>query len=193
MSDDPFFFGYGSLVNTDTHSYPRAAPARLTGWGRTWRQTAHRPVAYLTAEPRPGTAIDGLIAAVPGHDWAALDQREAGYDRVGVTGAITHQANTGEIAVYAIPEGKLGRPDAPRAILQSYLDTVLQGYLRVFGRAGMAGFIATTTGWEVPFVLDRDAPLYPRATGLSARESTLIDSALQDLPLRPCARDHLRP
>lgn len=193
MSSDPFFFGYGSLVNTATHAYPRAAPARLSGWGRVWRQTALRPVAFLTAEPRPGVAIDGLIAAVPGHDWAALDQREAGYDRVPVTDGIHHATDAGDIAVYSIPAGKLGEPKTPRAILQSYVDTVLQGYLQVYGEAGLSDFVSTTDGWNVPLILDRDDPIYPRAQRLQSRERDLIDDVISTLPVSPRPRDHFRP
>ena len=30
----PRFFGYGSLVNRDTHDYPNAVRATLSGWRR---------------------------------------------------------------------------------------------------------------------------------------------------------------
>ncbi|MEO1425117.1 MAG: gamma-glutamylcyclotransferase family protein, partial [Pseudomonadota bacterium] len=65
---DPYFFGYGSLVNRATHAHDDAHPATLRGWRRMWRHTALRPVAFLTVVPAPGSRIDGLIAAVPGAD-----------------------------------------------------------------------------------------------------------------------------
>ena len=79
-----WFFGYGSLVNRATHSYPQAQRARLHNWRRVWVRTAMREVVFLSIHPAPGADIDGLIAAVPGADWTALDAREAGYDRINV-------------------------------------------------------------------------------------------------------------
>ena len=181
---DPHFFGYGSLVNTATHAYPGAARARVTGWRRAWRHTDLRPVAFLTAEPAPGSAIDGLIARVPGADWAALDEREAGYDRHLVTHLTEHGTEAGDIALYAIPEGRHVAPSEAHPVLQSYLDVVLQGYLQVFGEAGLRHFIETTEGWDVPLLLDRAAPVYPRAQTLTPSQRRLIDRALDALPLR---------
>lgn len=185
MSNDPFFFGYGSLVNTETHGFARHARARLSGWRRVWRHTALRPVAFLTAEPHADTTITGLVAAVPGADWAALDLRERGYDRVAVTARVHHEVPEGadDIAVYTIPEGRHGAPDAAHPVLQSYLDTVLQGYLAKFGEEGVRDFVATTAGWEVPLLCDRKAPRYPRARSLTEGERRLVDALIEDLPV----------
>ena len=102
---EPYFFGYGSLVNLATHDFPDPRPARLKGWRRAWRHTDLRPVAFLTAVPDPACEIDGMIAHVPKNDWAALDEREWAYDRIPATHAITHPLKTEvEIAVYAVPE-----------------------------------------------------------------------------------------
>ena len=61
-----------------------AHPARLKGWRRAWVGSRIRGCA---AHRRAGAghSIDGLIAAVPGGDWAALDAREAGYERIAAT------------------------------------------------------------------------------------------------------------
>ncbi|MEY8841633.1 gamma-glutamylcyclotransferase family protein, partial [Cribrihabitans sp. XS_ASV171] len=104
---DPYFFGYGSLVNTTTHDFPDPRPATLSGWKRAWRHTDLRPVAFLTAVPDPKARIEGMIAHVPDNDWAALDEREWAYDRVPVTASVTHPVtHPVEIAVYAVPEGR---------------------------------------------------------------------------------------
>ena len=178
----PHFFGYGSLVNTDTHDYAPYIPARLSGWRRVWRHTPLRPVAFLTAEPCDGVDIDGLIAPVPNADWAALDEREFAYERVDVTGLTAHEGPGGvEIATYSIPDGKHGAPDGQHPILLSYLDVVVQGYLRVFGPEGAAHFFDTTIGWDGPVLDDRDAPRYPRAQTLSQGETAIVDVALDRL------------
>lgn len=185
MSRDPYFFGYGSLVNTATHVYDRHHPARLDGWRRAWRHTPYREMAFLTAEPHDGVWIDGLIAAVPGADWAALDAREEGYDRVPLANGITHTADeAGEIAVYHIPPEKHGPADGIRPILLSYLDVVVQGYLKVFGEEGGRHFFDTTAGWDGMVLDDRAAPLYPRAQVLAPDQTRFVNRHLDDLGIR---------
>ncbi|QPM90971.1 gamma-glutamylcyclotransferase family protein [Pseudooceanicola algae] len=178
---DPFFFGYGSLVNRRTHVYGQARPARAQGWRRIWRHTALRPVAILTAIPAPETEIEGLVAAVPGADWAALDARECDYDRV-LTFDIAHGLTPPpEVAIYTIPETKHPRAAEPTVILLSYLDVVVQGYLDEFGEAGVDRFFATTDGWDAPILNDRAAPTYPRAQLLAPTETGLVDHYLKAL------------
>jgi hypothetical protein len=70
---------------------------------------------------------------------------------------------------------------APHPILLSYLDTVVQGYLREFGEAGAARFFETTTGWEAGIHDDRTDPVYPRAQDTTDRERALVDAALRDM------------
>ncbi|PSL20141.1 gamma-glutamylcyclotransferase family protein [Shimia abyssi] len=176
---DPYFFGYGSLVNRDTHDYGDPHPAQLSGWRRVWRHTHLRKLAYLTVEPAAGCEIDGLIAHVPGGDWAALDERERAYDRVGATEAISHpKPNRVDIAVYTVPDGKHGRPSVEHPVLLSYIDVVVQGYLREFGVDGVRRFFDTTVGWSAPVLDDRATPVYPRHQSLSARERGLVDQHL---------------
>ena len=162
----PRFFGYGSLVNRRTHAYPDARATSVADWRRAWRHTARRDVAYLTATPDPGGRIDGLSAGVPGADWTALDLREAAYLRATLP--------SGE-AIYHIPDGMHGAPDAAHPILMSYLDVVVQGFLDEFGEAGVERFFATTDGWDAPLRDDRAAPTYPRAQTLGREERAVVD------------------
>ena len=189
---DPFFFGYGSLVNRATHAFTDAHRARLRGWRRVWRHTTLRPVAYLTGVPAPGHVIDGLIAHVPGDDWAALDHRERAYDRAAVTGDTDHPVTRAlEIQVYAIPEGKHGRPDETHPVLLSYLDVVVQGYLREFGEDGVGRFFDTTDGWDVPIMDDRADPIYSRHQRLHADEAALVHDHLRAVGARLIPRSAL--
>lgn len=182
---DAYFFGYGSLVNCATHDFTDAHAARLAGWRRVWRHTDLRPVAFLTVVPDPGSEIEGLIAPVPGADWAALDRREAAYLRAPAADQVRHDLpHRPEIAVYTIPEGRHGAPDAARPVLLSYLDVVVQGYLREFGEDGVRRFFETTHGWDAPILDDRAAPRYPRHLPLSADERALTDSHLARLDAR---------
>ncbi len=179
----PWFFGYGSLVNRATQDYPHAQPATLNGWRRIWVRTARRDVVFLSIHPAPGHSIDGLIAAVPHADWAALDLRETGYARIDATAAITHRAQADTIAAYQVPPADQ-RSDGDHHILLSYLDVVVQGYLREFGTAGAEAFFSTTDGWDTPVLDDRAAPFYPRAQRLDAEERALTDRLLAQVQER---------
>jgi len=186
---DAYFFGYGSLVNRATHGFEGAQAAQLAGWRRVWRHTELRPVAFLTVIPDADAEIEGLIAPVPGADWAALDRREAAYLRAPAADQVRHGlSHAPQIAVYTIPEGRHGAPDAARPVLLSYLDVVVQGYLREFGEAGVARFFESTRGWEGPVLDDRAAPRYPRHQPLDSHERALTDHFLADLGV-PTLRD----
>lgn len=181
MIHHPHFFGYGSLVNTQTHHYPAVQDATLDGWRRVWRHTTHRPVAFLTVQPCEDSKIDGIIAAVPDADWAALDERERAYLRSPVTPKVKAANMPSETAVYAIPEGHHTDPSAKHPILLSYIDTVVQGYLHRYGEPGVTRFFETTDGWDAPILNDRTKPRYSRAQRLAAIELGLVDDWLSAL------------
>lgn len=178
----PYFFGYGSLVNTATHDYMDAQPAQLHGWRRRWCHTALRDVAFLSVEPAPGAQIDGLIAAVPGADWQALDEREFAYDRLPAKNQVRHALpEHTEVSFYAVPSKAQNQGSRHHPILLSYLDVVVQGHLQVFGEGGVADFFASTRGWEAPILNDRKEPRYPRHQLLSASETQLVDDHLHQV------------
>ena len=125
-------------------------------------------------------AVDGLIAPVPDQDWAALDERERAYDRVPAAHQVSHDlAHQPDIAVYAVPDGQHETPTAEHSLLLSYIDVVVQGYLREFGPEGVTRFFATTDGWDAPILDDRSAPRYPRHCRLSRKERALTDAHLR--------------
>ncbi|NOC93408.1 gamma-glutamylcyclotransferase family protein [Ruegeria sp. HKCCD6604] len=182
---DPYFFGYGSLVNLATHDFPDPRPARLKGWRRAWRHTDLRPVAFLTAVPDPKSEIEGMIAHVPNNDWAALDEREWAYDRIPATQSVSHPlTHDVEIAVYAVPQDRHNQPSNHHPLLLSYIDVVVQGYLRAFGEDGADRFFETTTGWDAPIVNDRAEPRYPRHQQLKPVERDFVDDRLTSLSVR---------
>lgn len=192
---NPYFFGYGSLVNRNTHSYHEARPATLNGWRRAWVATPRFGVVLLTGVPAPGHRIDGLIAAVPGADWTALDTREAGYARLPASQDTTHDLpHPADIAVYAVAAENM-LPRGNHMILLSYLDVVVQGFDDVFGARGVERFFETTDNWDTAIVDDRAEPAYPRHQTLTARQTALVDSHLNNLgaTLIPKARARLAP
>ncbi|MCB1330597.1 MAG: gamma-glutamylcyclotransferase [Maritimibacter sp.] len=175
----PYFFGYGSLVNRRTHSYPDARKARVAGWRRAWRKSPLRQRPYLTVVPDPGSEVLGLVAKVPGADWAALDDREHAYERRDVTGAVTHQLGAGvEVALYALAAAGQENPGEDHPLVLSYIDAVVQGYLVEYGIDGVGHFFATTSGWHVPVLDDRAHPIYARAQVLNMTERDVVDEGL---------------
>jgi len=177
------FFGYGSLVNRRTHAYPAARPARLRGWRRVWCDLPTRREAFLSVEPAAESEISGLVAEVPQGDWAALDQREAGYRRLPINGGLAQTPPLREaVQIYAIEAGRAaGQAEGP--ILLSYLDAVVQGFLAEFGSDGATHFFATTVGWRA-VVDDRAAPAYPRAQALDPADRAVVDAAVAQLGLQ---------
>ncbi len=181
----PFFFGYGSLVNRRTHAHEDAHHAHVRGWRRVWRHTALRPVAFLTSVPDETAEIDGLIAGVPGSNWAELDERERAYDRVAALEVRHPLPYAPEVSLYTIPDGKHGRPDRSHPVLLSYIDVVVQGYLNEFGEDGVRRFFTTTSGWDAPLANDRTDPIYSRHQTLSRAERVLVDRHLDDIGVVP--------
>lgn len=180
---EPFFFGYGSLVNRATHDYADHTPATLSGWRRRWRHTRMRDVAFLTAYPVESAEIDGLIAHVPGDDWAALDIREGGYTRRRLMPEdLRHGIERPlDVQIYEVRQDEDAPPSTRHPVLLSYLDCVVQGFLEVFGEAGVERFFDSTDGWDAPILNDRAAPIYPRAQVLSKHEAGMVDAHLDAL------------
>jgi len=180
-----FFFGYGSLVHKGTHDHDNHAPARLTGWKRVWVATPARALPYLSVIRDEASAIDGLIAEVPDQDWAALDQREAAYQRVPLGTELTHQMEDMSAdsltVVYSVAPDEQQPVSAKNPILLSYLDVVVQGYFDVFGPAGVDHFFMTTFNWTGSYLDDRAAPIYPRAQLCDADLQAQTDACLKEM------------
>lgn len=197
---DPCFFGYGSLVNRRTHDYGQARPARVTGWRRAWRKNPVLERCILTVVPGAQDYVEGLIAAVPGADWAALDAREHLYARHDVSHAVRPVVGQvvsdgigddpapghvrSEVAIYAADPKVFRPPVAADVVLLSYIDVVAQGFLSEFGPEGVDHFFGATEGWEVSVLDDRCAPVYPRHQRLAEEETALVDAALSRLGVR---------
>lgn len=171
----PYFFGFGSLVNTATHAYGETRPAHLPGWQRTWIQTQAHELAFLSVVPCAHSEIDGLMAVVPNADWAALDLRETGYDRLDISETINHALEYNpQVSLYSVRQN-IDRHGPRKPILLSYFDVVVQGYYHVFGADGVDRFFQTTAAWDHPIIDDRNAPRYPRHQKLSMQETKLAD------------------
>lgn len=198
------YFGYGSLVNRATLApgVVAAFPARLKGWGRTWRPRpdmgtaghaepgsplsapgpALPPTALLTAHRDPEAAIDGLLILDRAENLGSLDAREFRYHRRRLDPAdlVFAGARPDIDCALHIYEARMELPAMAGAplILRSYLDVVMQGFLREFGETGVARFVAETGAFDTGIHEDREAPVYSRAVRLGASETTMFDAAL---------------
>ncbi len=182
------YFGYGSLVNRATlrTDYVSAMPARLKGWRRLWRPRPDMPgfpAALLTVEADATAICDGLLIFERRENLAAVDQREARYDRVPVSReALDTKSDLPddfEGYVY-VAQRELPPHPQPPMILQSYLDAVMQGFLVEHGEAGLRRFVTETGEFHIPVQRDRDDPIYPRSVVLSEEERSLFDALLAE-------------
>lgn len=185
---DTVFFGYGSLVNVDTFPEPWAlTPSRLTGWRRSWSniaETPEGPVISLSIHATPGAEIDGILLRPRNPaEQAWLDARESGYEKIEIARGdlcLDEAAEPASGAARFATYRSLSETRPMEAVINlSYIDAVLQGFLRFFGEAGAQRFVETTDGWDAPIENDRAAPRYPRAVTLSAEEAAFIDALLQ--------------
>ncbi|WP_227426477.1 gamma-glutamylcyclotransferase family protein [Roseibaca sp. Y0-43] len=138
---DAFFFGYGSLVNRLTHDYPDAQPVTIRGWRREWRMAHRLRRTFLSVVPDASVQIDGLVARVPGQDWAALDVRETGYARHPLGAEAFARGPARPAQIYAIDPAQSELPSHAAPIKLSYLDVVAEGFAQEFGQDGVARFL----------------------------------------------------
>jgi len=202
------YFGYGSLVNRTTlrTEVVAAFPARLKGWHRTWRPrpdmgptpgvalpdglTPSLLSAHPAPQQAPDRAIDGLLVIDFAANLPEIDSREFRYHRRDITFAELEFGSgvPSQVTDFTLDSGldlhvyeaRIEHPPAQghSPILRSYLDAVMQGFLREFGEEGVHRFVTETDAFHTPIHEDRHAPLYPRAVTLSHAETELFDLAL---------------
>jgi len=176
-------FGYGSLLNRATlPPGARLEEATITGWVRQWRNrcaTATGPVCGLTLAPRARSVVEGAVMHFAPEHHNALMAREADYAQMSECEA---QLAAGESVIVTVfssrPELNDWACDA-LPICLSYVDVVLQGFLQVYGAAGVEHVLDTTEGWHLPLINDRSLPRYPRPVALAPLELDLIDESLR--------------
>lgn len=169
-------FGYGSLVNRGTlPEHVSARPVTVRGWRRAWRaasRVASWGVCAVSVHEADGDAIDGLVITFEDEMWPVIEAREHRYVPFDLDGF-----DEKVIAFRAEPEAdRWGDREHP--IHLTYLDVILQGFLREFGEDGARRFMASTDGWHVPILDDRNAPRYPRWQVLSEAERRHVDALL---------------
>lgn len=176
------YFGYGSLVNTNTlrTSYVDHLPAKLHGWCRSWCVESPGADGFrsLSIYEDPSFVLDGAIVIDRSENLAAVDERETGYDRITLSPdrfeCEALPENLDGLYIYRVKQDLFGEKNPSYRIRRSYLDAVAQGYLRLFGEDGLRRFFQSTRAWDMPLEDDRANPAYPRAVELSAEDHDTI-------------------
>lgn len=171
-------FGYGSLVNRGTLPPFVAAEQRtVRGWRRAWRASSvgrNGGVCALSVVPDPDAVIDGLVLTFDEAVFPIIRQREHNYD-------ILRLDEDPDVIVFRARAEVDHFGDQNHPIHKSYLDATLQGFIKEFGEGGASRFMASTEGWHVPILDDRQAPHYPRAQILSSAEQLMVDRLLESV------------
>ena len=186
MDHDPAsrlsFFGYGSLVNELTWAQQyEAQPGEIRGWRREWKHCVSAPfgrVCALTVVPKQDTVVQGVFISCSQTELEILDKREIGYRREVLAASevgVYSGDNPSTVYIYSSTPKVYRSGSLEYPIWLSYVESVLFGYLRVFGHDGIDRFIESTGGWDAPIVDDRSKPLYPRALQLPIEIRTFIE------------------
>lgn len=179
------YFGYGSLVNRRTlrTKFLGLRRASVTGWRRFWMPRRAPQAALLSVRPDDSFETQGVVVYDLADHLPDVDEREAGYlRRVVMPGHVAIEAEAAPDVPLFIYEASPTEPDAAEVgamILQSYLDAVLQGFLSLYGEAGVRRFVEETEGFETTILGDRASPGYPRSVILSKDEAALFDSLVE--------------
>ncbi|MCB8837493.1 gamma-glutamylcyclotransferase family protein [Aurantimonas sp. VKM B-3413] len=176
------YFGYGSLVNRHTlrTKFLGIRRAKVAGWRRFWLpRDPNVEMALLSVHPDAQEAIDGVVVYDRAEHLPSVDEREAGYarrivdlDHLGIENAPVGGV---PIYIYQAQKGAETAADRQSAILQSYLDAVMQGFRLLYGEVGLRRFVDRTEGFETRVLRDRRKPRYPRPVKLDAGEADLFD------------------
>jgi hypothetical protein len=174
-------FAYGSLVNLSTIAADvQVHRAAANGWVRQWRDPRSVDtgiICGLTISPRIGMAIDGLLLQGGQTFVDEIRAREAD-DLATTIRVVLDRGDVVEARTYVVPTVRARWADPNCPICLSYLDCILEGYLRL-GPEAIDRFIETTEGWSLPLMNDRAAPRYPRPVKLSAEEKIAVDECLR--------------
>ncbi len=180
------FFGFGSLVNLDTHQYSDVLPAKVYGFARAWINNDCYEHAFLSVISRPQSEIQGVLAKVWNEDWSQLDERELGYSRQALSAkqwsleneAYDSKVQLDDVQLYQHAYGEFASSDKP--ILRSYLETVLYGYYQIFGESGVHDFVESTLYWT-RILDDRESPVYPRYIPAQGAANSLVQATIDQL------------
>jgi tetratricopeptide (TPR) repeat protein len=199
-----YLFGFGSIMNSSTHAPwlkdesvgallgAVATLSRGFGYERQWNFRSSTGFTALgVIESTTPNDINGVVFRVPRSMMPSFDRREAGYTKVRVPleslqfqpelkGAYQQTnfelTNGDNVWLYVPSETHCAHADENHPLLQSYVDTVLQGCLEWGGDYFAEQFLVLTGGWATYFL--NDTP-NSRRPWLFRKDYDIIDRLLQ--------------
>ena len=192
-----YIFGFGSIMNRNTHGenvFPGAAViiCKEFGYERKWnfRSSTGFTALGVSKVSSTGTAkdVNGVLFRVAQSLMPVFDRREVGYEKVRIpldcveffdkSPSSWHKKLGPEDRLWVyVPLPTFNKPaDENHPLLQSYVDTVLQGCLEWGGESMAESFIQTTGGWSTYFLNDTPSSRRP---WLFRKDYSLIDRLLQ--------------
>ncbi|GAX23896.1 hypothetical protein FisN_20Hh102 [Fistulifera solaris] len=207
MSEDEYdgIFGFGSIINSSTHaawlenvnaSSFAGRMARIHGqYQRAWNfrsATGFTALGILKSDESVHV-MNGVLFKIPDSVIADFDRREVGYDRIEIpqdciellapecheNPQLVHEFGgmPKKVWIYVPQEGQDADENHP--LLQSYVDTVMQGCLEWGGQPMAREFVATTVQWSPYFLNDTPSSRRP---WLFRKEYDTIDKILRETP-----------
>jgi hypothetical protein len=161
-----------------------AHDAELCNWRREWKhcvQLDSDGICALTVSPSTGERVQGVLILCSLDELRHVDERELGYLREAVPlGDVCCSIESWprSVFVYRSKQECYRQGSREMPIWWSYLECVLFGYLKKFGKPGVDRFVASTSGWATPVLDDRARPRYPRAHDIPKEERSFLDNAI---------------
>lgn len=169
------------------------------GYRRSWNfrsSTGFTALGITKDGAAGGTVINGVLFRIPRSMLPGFDRREVGYDRVEINlehldllpgadsaGGLEFNslsiADGAKIWVYVPKLSSCAESNEDHPILQSYVDTVMQGCLHWGGPEMAEEFVVTTDSWSPYFLNDTPSSRRP---WLFRKEYDTIDSLLSKHP-----------
>ncbi|MHA2938592.1 gamma-glutamylcyclotransferase family protein [Vibrio sp. RC27] len=191
-----YIFGYGSLMNSSSrqltgqtrHALPVIVQGLVRHWGKIDTTLVASPLVVDIGEGQ----VNGVLLEINHDELANFDKREHGYHRHKIDPK-TINFNTQPLGtskpnkilkdddlVWVYIKNKPLPPCEKTPILQTYVDTVLEGCLEV-SESFAQFFIDNTIGWQHPIANDRSSPLYINYAGVNQTKLAMIDRLLQPI------------
>ncbi|MEO0561158.1 MAG: gamma-glutamylcyclotransferase family protein [Chloroflexota bacterium] len=195
-----YVFGYGSLIErgsrTRTNPSAEGAPPVIVDHiARGWWINGVNPgfsTCFLGVQQQPGARCNGVVYALKEHDFVQLDKRERMYNRVQIPIEDMHFLDGSDglpdnavVWTYAVPDALRTIPTPDFPIIQSYVDTCINGCFEVEEAYPLAKaadyarmFIEETADWSHYWENDR---MWPRRPWSTVPRAFQIDGFLQEM------------
>lgn len=181
-----YIFGYGSLMNSASRQLTgqtgTAIPAVVSGLIRYWGKIDTSLSASPLVVDLGAGVVNGVMLEITIDELSQFDRREIGYLRHELNNSQIdsdhHLSEADSVWVYIKNQPEPPCQNAP--ILQTYIDTVLEGCLEVSDSFAKL-FVEHTVGWNHPIENDRLQPRYVNYAGVDPIKQQQIDDILRDV------------